>query len=124
MVSLPTLEQGGGVSARGVALSAQHARDFRQAFRSFDPTHDRERAAARDFLLDHEVRPRRRRDLRQVRDAEHLSPLRDLAHLLAHRAGRLAADVGIHFIEDEDGHLVFRGQDGLHCQHHPRHFAR
>ena len=70
------------------------------------------------------MRVRRRRHLRQMRDAKHLTLGGDLLHLFAHRIGRLAADVRIHLVKDQNGNFIFRRQHGFQGQHHARHFAR
>ncbi len=54
-----------------------------------------------------------RGDLREVGDAQDLMGAGDLLHLIADGVRGLAADVGVHFIEDEDGDAVFGGEDGL-----------
>jgi hypothetical protein len=58
-------------------------------------------------LLGHDVmRVRRRGHLRQMRDAQHL-PLRgNLLHLFADRIGRLAADVRVHLVKNQNGNFV------------------
>ena len=46
-----------------------------------------------------------------------------MTHFVADGVGGFAADVGIDFIENEDGHFILGGEHGLEGQHHARHFA-
>ena len=58
-----------------------------------------------------------------MRDAQDL-PLRgDLPHLFADGIRGFAADVRIHFVEDQHGNFVHRRQHGFQREHHARHFA-
>src|SRR5580765_6859323 len=59
----------------------------------------RVRWIARD-LLDAEVAVGNGRDLRQVRDRDHLCPFREAPQRLADSVGRLAADARVDLVED------------------------
>src|SRR3954453_11250514 len=52
-------------------------------------------------LLDAEVSLGERRDLRQVRDAEHLTAAPERAQLLAHGASGVTANAGVDLVEHE-----------------------
>ena len=64
------------------------------------------------------------RALRQMRYRHHLMVRRNGAQPLANRAPHLAADVGVDLVEDKNGNLVMRGDNGLHRQHHACDLAR
>ena len=65
----------------------------------------------------------RRRHRGQMRDTEHLAIGPDLFHFFADHPGGLAAEVRVHLVEHQNRNAVLRGEHGLECQHHPRHFA-
>src|SRR5689334_4709659 len=66
------------------------------------------------------MRGRGRSNLRQMRDAEHLAVFRNLPHFFADGIRGFATNVGIDFIEDKDGNLIFGGEDGFDGQHDSR----
>ena len=109
--------------AGGVAVAAQHAGEFGDARRFLEALDLRNSAAVLDLFEDDEMGRGGGGDGREVGDAEHLMLPGDLAHFVADGVGGFAADVGIDLIEDQHGHLVFAGEDGLEGEHHPRHFA-
>ena len=76
------------------------------------------RHAARGVLAHADVVMRARRDLRQVRDREHLMVLGHAAHRVAHLQSDLAADAGVDLVEHERRHVVEPREDGLERQHH------
>jgi len=67
-------------------------------------------AATDDFLGNDELRRGRRRDLRQMSDANHLVFGGERSHLGAHRMSDFPSHVGIDFIENEQWDRVMRGQ--------------
>lgn len=73
--------------------------------------------ATLNLLADHIVRGGVGGNRREVGDAQDLMVARDATHLLADGMRGLAADVGVDFIEDQDGHLVLGRQDGLERKH-------
>ena len=107
------------------SLPAQHARQFRHpilAIQQFDLGNC---PARFDLFGDDVMRRRRSRDLREMRDAKHLSLSRNLAHFLPHGIGGFPAHIGIHFIEQakrssaftlasEDYHI--EPFSGAHCE--------
>ena len=62
-------------------------------------------------------------DRREMRDTEDLSVPADLAHFTANGLGSVAADVGVHLVEDENRDGVLDRKDGLEGQHHASHFT-
>lgn len=88
------------MSESGFAFAAEHSRDFLGARFAFHLGECGDRAACDDVFAHYELRPRRRRDLREVGDGENLALSRDGAHFCSDRVGDLAADVGIYFVED------------------------
>src|SRR5258706_7373011 len=62
----------GGPDTIAHPLAAEHARELVDAAGVVEPSNRRARPPALDALLDREVRVGRRRDLRQVCDAQHL----------------------------------------------------
>src|SRR5215472_11037981 len=63
-------------------------------------------------------------DLGQVGDAKNLTAARNLAHPFTDRVGGFAADVGIYFVKDQHGHLVFLSEDGFEREHDTSKLAR
>ena len=53
----------------------------------------------------------------KVGDAEDLSAVGEVAHFLANGVGGFAADVGVHFVEDEEGDVVLGCEDGFEGEH-------
>src|SRR5437870_290070 len=91
--------------------SLQRLEELRAAEHSFELVLSLAFVEARDLrvsrvagnLLDPEVARGERRDLRQVRDRDHLRALAGAREGPADRVGRLAADAGVDLVEDE-GH--------------------
>ena len=74
-------------------------------------------------LLGHdELRRRRRRDLRQVRDAKHLVTLAQRTHFRADGVGDLAAHVGVDLVENQQRNGVLARERRFHRQHDARNF--
>src|SRR5688572_11228342 len=65
-----------------------------------------------------------RGDLRQMRDAQHLTRLCDLAHLFADGSSRFAPDIRIDLVKDQHRNLVHRCENGLEGKHYASEFAR
>src|SRR5688500_18808204 len=90
-----------GANRLGDRLAADHAADFLNTTGPVQPLNCGDRPPAADRLLQMVVRRRARSDLREMGDADHLEPLAELLELLTHHLGDLAADPGIHFVEDQ-----------------------
>jgi hypothetical protein len=58
-----------------------------------------------------------------VGDAKHLALVGDLPHALADGVGGFAADIGIDFIENQNGNGVLGGKNGLEREHYAGEFA-
>ena len=112
-----------GVFAGGVGLAAEHAGEFGDAV--FLPQQlDFGNGAAVFDLLGHDVvRAGGRGHLGQVRDTQHLVTAAQLAHARTHLHGDLAADVGVDFVEDEQGDRIVFRQDALHREHYAGNLA-
>ena len=50
-------------------------------------------------------------------DAEDLAAVAESAHFLADGVGGFAADVGVYFVEDEEGDVVLGGKNGFDGEH-------
>src|SRR5207248_2976397 len=94
---------GGGPDTIAHPLAAEHARELVDAAGVVEPSNRRARPPALDALLDREMRVGCRRDLRQVRDAQHLERRSERPQRAADDVGDAAADAGVHFVEDETG---------------------
>ena len=116
-------QQARGELERRFAFAAEHPRDFFLARFSGDFAQIGKRAAARDFLCHNEMRRRRRSDLRQVRDANHLMIAPQRLHLRADSMRDFAADVRVDLVEDEQRNRIVRGERGFDRQHQARDFA-
>src|SRR5690348_7135165 len=57
------------------------------------------------------------RDLRQVRDAQHLVTLGERAEFFADGRTKAAADVGVDFIEDENADAIALRQNAFEREH-------
>ena len=64
-----------------------------------------------------------RRDLRQMRDAEHLLAARNVGKLLRDLLRGSSADARVHLVEDQRLHRILLGKDVLHRQHDARKLA-
>ena len=117
------LQEGLGVLAGGLGLATQHAGEFCDAGRFLEPLDLRDGAAVLDLFEDDEVGGGGGGDGREVGDAQDLVLPGNRAHFVADGGGGFAADVGIDFVEDEDGDFVFGGEDGLEGEHDSGHFA-
>ena len=53
----------------------------------------------------------------EVSDAEDLAAIAESAHFFADGVGGFAADVGVHFVKDEEGDVVLGGEDGFEGEH-------
>src|SRR5439155_5298183 len=117
-------EQLARVAARGlvVALAAQHAHDLGDELVAVDPLDRRLRALAPGLLDDPEVRVGHRRNLRQVCDADELALGSQLAKLLPHRPGGVAADAGVDLVEDHRASAA-PGPEAGEREHDPRELA-
>src|SRR5262249_19323416 len=82
-------------------LPSQHPRELGDAPVGREPPHGRPGPPPLDPLLDLKVRVGIRRDLRQVRDAEHLKRRSERPQLAPDDVGNAAADAGVDFVEDE-----------------------
>src|SRR5215210_5397591 len=81
------------------ALGAEHAAELDHDPVALECLDRREGRVRRGRLLDPEMGTRERRDLRQVRDAEHLPALGESPQSLADRARGLAAHAGVDLVE-------------------------
>ena len=59
----------------------------------------------------------------EVSDAEDLAAVAEDSHFLADGVGSFAADVGVHFVEDEEGDVVLGCEDGFDGEHDAGDFA-
>src|SRR5215217_4730924 len=110
-------------SCRGiVAVGAQHPHELADQLPALELGDGGARGLARDVLDDREVAIGERRDLRQVRDADHLAPGGEVAQLLAHRSCGLAADARVDLVEDERAGPGL-GRSTHQRQHHARELA-
>ena len=75
------------------------------------------------LLAHHQVLVGPRGDLRQVRDHQHLVPLRHLRERRAHLRPDLAADPLIHLVEDQRRDRVVPHEHDLEREHQPRQLA-
>src|SRR5918994_5189352 len=112
------------VPARGRVrgLRAEHPAQLGDHAVALECLHCGERGVGLRRLLDPEVRARKGRDLRQVRDAEHLAGVAEGAQPLAYRAGRLPADASVHLVEYERARLA-GARDRHQREHHARELA-
>ncbi len=94
---------GRGADAFGNPGPAKHAAHFLDSASIIEPRHGCFRTAALDVLLDPEVRVGVCRNLRQVRDAEHLERGAEDAQLPSHDVGDPPADAGVDLVEDQAG---------------------
>src|SRR5947199_9658105 len=62
-------------------------------------------------------------DLRQMRDAQNLMMLRQLAKFHSDHTAQSAADVGVDFIEDKHARAIGLRENSLQRQHDPRKLA-
>ena len=111
------------MAAGGGGLAAQHAGEFGDAGIVINEGDFRDGAAIADFLRDKIMGRGVSGNGCQVRDAEDLMFSSDVPHLEANGIGGFAADVGVHFIEDEHGDFVHVGEDGLEREHDAGEFA-
>jgi hypothetical protein len=111
-----------GVAAGGGA-AAEHATEFIDAVGFVEEMDAGFGAALVDVLGDEVMGVGVGGDGGEVGDAEELMIAGDVAHLLSDHLGGFAADIGIDFIEDEDGHLILGGEDGLEGEHDAGEFA-
>ena len=81
--------------------AAQHARQFLAAIRSRETREVAGHAVAIAVLGHAKVRVRMRRHLRQMRDAQHLSPRTERLQEAADGRRDCAADAAVHFVEYE-----------------------
>ena len=89
----------------------------------FELDHGGLRAALRHRLRDLKMRVPAGRDLRKVRDAEHLIGLADAAEVLPHHVRHPAADAGVDFVEDQRLARRARRRQRSDGQHHARQLA-
>ena len=59
----------------------------------------------------------------KVSDAKDLAEVAESTHFLANGVGDFAADVGVHFVEDEEGDVVLGCEDGFEGEHDASDFA-
>ncbi len=109
--------------AGGVALAAEHAGEFGHAGGAVEAVDLGDGAVAFQQFGDDVMGVGGGGHLGKVGDAEDLAFGGDLLHFFADGIRGLAADIGIDFIEDEDGNLIGGGEDGLEGEHHAGHFA-
>ncbi len=111
--------------AADVALrvAAEHAGDLAHAVVAGEDAHVGRGHAVARALADEDVVVRPRRELRQVRDREHLVVGGDAPHRLADHEPDAAADPGVDLVEHEGGHPVEPGEDRLEREHHARQLA-
>ena len=98
-------------------IPAKHPNDLRDQGVAVDPLYDGPRLPSSNLLLDPEVGPRERCDLRKVGDAEHLALGSEIPKPLPHRARSVAADACIDLVEDEGRLAPARSLAGQ-SQHH------
>ncbi len=109
--------------AAGGGAAAEHAAEFIDAVGRVEELDAGFGAALVDVLGDEVMGVGVGGDGGEVGDAEDLMVAGDVAHLLSDHLGGFAADIGIDFIEDEDGHLILGGEDGLEGEHDAGEFA-
>src|SRR5690348_17436564 len=114
-----------GMSARGLGdpEAAQHARDLLDARIAVERLHARQRAARPGRLRHLELLARVNRDLREVRDAEHLVVPPQGLQELAHDLRDAAADARIHLVEDERRHRRLAREEHLDRERDARELA-
>ncbi len=100
--------------------SSNHTRQLFDPPRFVQPHHLRVRAAVRDALRNMEVHVTGGRDLRQMRDAQHLERLPEAAELLPHDVGDPPADARVDLIEDKRLAGRGRGRQRSDREHHTR----
>src|SRR5439155_24410722 len=110
-----------GVGHRAFALlePGEHPRELSDAAGIVE---DVDRCRPR-VLADPDVAIGEARDLRKVRDDEHLAPEREPRESPTDRQTGLAPDPGVDLVEDEGGDLVEVGEDAAARQHRARELA-
>ena len=99
--------------ARGPDFAAEHAGDFLNAIVGGQLLDIRFRPSIDHGFAHHVMRLRRGGDGGEVGDAEYLPLVGDLPHALANGVGGFATDIGVNFIENQNGDGILGGQHGL-----------
>ncbi|MEY5010483.1 MAG: hypothetical protein RLZZ253_1622 [Verrucomicrobiota bacterium] len=107
----------------GVGFAAEHPGNFLDSGVAFHLLESGEGAVLGEFLGNDELFGGEGRDLGEVADAEDLMSGRDLPHFGANGLSDFATDVGIDFVENEEGDGVLGGERGFDGEHDPGDFA-
>jgi len=102
----------------GDNLAAHDSRKFATTTFMVEQFDARLRFVGLHMLADVQVAVCQRRDLRQMRDAHHLPPLRNLAELSPDFLRRATTDARVDFVKNERRRAVFGSKHGLNRQHH------
>src|ERR1043166_8029922 len=113
------------VAARGLCdlRACEHARDLLDAAAAVELFDADLRAPARAALADEQVCVGEARDLRLVRDAEHLIGARERLQLQADGLGDATADACVHLVEDNRAREASRRGARLQDEHQARSLA-
>ena len=112
-----------GVLAGGLEVAAEHAREFIDALGAVEFADLGNGAGVLGGFGDEEMGGGEGGDRSEVSDTEDLAIFSDAEHFLADDRGRGAADIGIDFVENEDGDLVLSGENGFEGEHDTGDFA-
>src|SRR3954452_12714745 len=96
-------------SARVRRIGSEHAAELLDDLAALELRYGGSGELLGACLLDPEVPLGERGDLRQVRDAEHLTAAPERAQLLADRARGVTADAGVALVEEERAGAAARG---------------
>lgn len=108
---------------RSTVGSPKHPRQLPLAL-SRRQQHNLRGGALSVIVFSHGKLPRRgSRNLRQMRDAEHLVRSGQRTHLAPNLHRHLPADIGVNLVKDQKRNAVLRGQNRLECEHHARNFT-
>ncbi len=107
----------------GLGLAAEHAGDFLDAGFAFDLGEMGDGAVAGVLLGDDELGRGGGGDLREMGDAEDLVGSAEAPHFCADGMGDLAADIGVDFVEDEQGNAVLGREGAFDGEHDAGDFA-
>ena len=106
-----------------LGVATEHPRDLIHATLVGDHRHVRRGHATLGRLAHHDVVMPPRRDLRQMRDREHLVMRRNVAHRITDHETGAPADPRVDLVEDQRRHAVQAREDRLEREHHARELA-